>query len=88
MCHSIHFNERVRGKLTDVCNYASGIRNERPKLLAMVPSCTLGSRWIVGVSFFMHAMVWWSHATTSSMAAQFASLGYDTCTVSPKTEGL
>ena len=34
MSHSIHFNERVRGKLTDVCNYASGIRNERPKLLA------------------------------------------------------
>ena len=25
----------MRGKLTDVCNYASGIRNERPKLLAM-----------------------------------------------------
>ena len=34
--YSIHFNERVRGKLTDVCNYASGIRNERPKLLAMI----------------------------------------------------
>ena len=29
--HSIHFNERMRGKLTDVCNYASGICNERPK---------------------------------------------------------
>ena len=33
---SIHFNGRVRGKLTDVCNDASGIRNERPKFLAMV----------------------------------------------------
>ena len=32
---SIHFNGRVRGKLTDVCNDASGIRNERPKFLAM-----------------------------------------------------
>ena len=33
---SIHFNGRVRGKLTDVCNDASGIRNERPKFLAML----------------------------------------------------
>ena len=32
---SIHFNGRVRGELTDVCNDASGIRNERPKFLAM-----------------------------------------------------
>ena len=33
---SIHFNGRVRGKLTDVCNDASGKRNERPKFLAML----------------------------------------------------
>ena len=26
----------MRGKLTDVCNDASGIRHERPKFLAMV----------------------------------------------------
>ena len=36
---SIHFNGRVRGKLTDVCNDASGIRNERPKFLAMKSQC-------------------------------------------------
>ena len=40
---SIHFNGRVRGKLTDVCNDASGIRNERPKFLAMMHNLYLNA---------------------------------------------
>ena len=31
----------MRGKLTDVCIDASGIRNERPKFLVMIDQCMI-----------------------------------------------
>ena len=49
----ISLNGRVRGKVTDVCNDASGILNERPKFLAM--SCTVALRYIPSLHTFLYA---------------------------------